>query len=155
MMQTQAYNPATFLKTKDTQDDVWAAENIDFVRVLPDHEQRPTTTIFVVGSTRTTDGTVQAPFCVYFLTNTGSEAYVDTTRYACRNTPTAVHSTTHATVCLDNDYTQVVPNPLTGGTEVRLETLRAYASGGAIFDWTVTSTCTYHITRRSAQTARH
>ena len=33
----------------------------------------------------------------------------------------------------------------TGGTEVLLETLRAYASGGAIFDWTVTSTRTYHM----------
>jgi hypothetical protein len=35
--------------------------------------------------------------------------YVDTTRYACRNAPTAVHSMTHATVCLE---TQVALSPM-------------------------------------------
>jgi len=119
LLQTQAYNLATFLKKKnarDTQDDAWAAENIDFVHVLPAHEQRPQATVFVVGSTRTADGLGQVPFCIYFLVDTNAETRVDTTKYACRNAHTTVHSTTHATVCVDYDCTQVVRIPLTGDT---------------------------------------
>ena len=148
LLETQAYNPATFLKKKNAQDaqnDAWAAENIDFVHVLPAHEQRPRATIFVIGSTRTADGLAEVPFCIYFLVETDAETHVDTTKYVCRNAHTAVHSTTHSTVCVDYDCTQVVRIPLTGDTEVRLETLLAYTAGGPVFDWTVTSTRIYHM----------
>ena len=148
LLQTQAYNPATFLKKKnaqDIQDDSWTVEKIDYVHVIPAHEQRPGATVFVVGSTRTTDGLGEVPFCIYFLVDTDTESRVDTTKYICRDAHTAVHSTTHATVCVDYDCTQVVRIPLTGDTEVRLQTLRAYEAGGPVFDWTVKSTRTYHM----------
>jgi len=140
IVETQVYNGRTAVSTDNTQDPLWPAETIAFVRVLPANAYRATATIFVVGSMRLDDGDTDAAFCWYVLVDTSFEgSAVDLTRHACVNAPTTVYSKTHATVCLDYDCAQVVRIPITGDSEVRLETLTAYATVSGAFDWTVTS----------------
>jgi hypothetical protein len=93
----------------------------------------------MLGSTRDVDGLKDVQFCLFVRIETSADTGVDIKRNSCRNQPTAVHSDTHHTVCLDYDCLEVVRIPVDGSTNVRLETLKAYDEKG-IFDWSIKTT---------------
>jgi len=145
VLETRAYNPLTTVATPDLQDPAWTAETIRAVRVVPAHASRGTASVFVVGTTRAADGQADASFCFYVLVDTSADGALDRTRHACSSAPGTVASDTHETVCVDYDCVAVVRVPVDGSTEVRLETLTAFAGNATAFDWTVASTRTLRL----------
>jgi hypothetical protein len=65
----------------------------------------------------------------------------DATKEYCVSGPSTVYSTTHETVCLDTNCSEVVRFPIDGVAEVLLEKLEGYKApdelGRELFDWSV------------------
>jgi hypothetical protein len=138
VIETEAYDPSK-AGVRDASDPFFAVETISHVVVLPAHSRRSTALVFIVGSVRSDDGATDSPYCAYVRVDTTFDgAAIDATRRECVSPPSAVASTTHETVCLDFDCREVVRVPMDGGTDVRLQTLRAFGNGSAFeFDWNV------------------
>ena len=142
VLETKAYSRSTESRTEDIQDNWWNLQTIKYVRVLPAHTTRRWATIFVVGTKRRIDSQFSDLICLYMHIDTSYEGSIaDATKEYCVSGPSTVYSTTHETVCLDTNCSEVVRFPIDGAAEVLLEKLEGYKApddlGRELFDWSV------------------
>ena len=142
VLETKAYNRNTESRTGDVQDNWWNLQTIKYVRVLPAHSTRRWATIFVVGTKRRIDSQFSDLVCLYMYIDTSYEGSIaDATKEYCVSGPSTVYSTTHETVCLNANCSEVVRVPIDGGEEMLLEKLEGYRApdelGRELFDWSV------------------
>jgi hypothetical protein len=151
VLETKAYNRNTESRTEDIQDNWWNLQTIKYVRVLPAHTTRRWATIFVVGTKRRIDSQFSDLICLYMHIDTSYEGSIaDATKEYCVSGPSTVYSTTHETVCLDTNCSEVVRVPIDGAEEVLFEKLEGYKApdelGRELFDWSVKSGSTRRFT---------